>query len=204
MWDIWTLHSLSEKHKERKLLRNPSEHGAHPKREPLALFPRPKRGDAWVWRSTRVSTEDPSPHSRPSPTSPGSDATPHGLQHILSLSQSSGWRVGETHSPGAGSSPQKMPPSALQSHSTRTPSSTSHVAATRSLTSSRPPRRPLLTQRVQGEGHSRQAEPFEEPECAEHGHVHGQRHGQSEDEDEDDGEEQHRPPAEPARGQGHG
>lgn len=66
-----------------------------------------------------------------------------------------------------------------------------------------PPRRPLLTQRVQGEGHSRQAEPFEEPECAEHGHVHRQRHSQSEDEDEDDGEEQHRPPAKPASGRGH-
>ena len=120
MWDIWTLHSFSEKHKERKLLRNPSEHGAHPKREPLALFPGPKRGDAWVWRSTRVSTEDPGPQSRPSPTSPGGDAPRHGLRRILSPSQSSGWRAGETHSPGAGSSPQKMPPSALQSRSTRT------------------------------------------------------------------------------------
>lgn len=84
----------------------------------------------------------------------------------------------------------------------QTPARTSHAPATRSLTSSRPPRRPLLTQRVQGEGHSRQAEPFEEPECAEHGHIHRQRHGQSEDEDEDDGEEQHGPPAEPAHGQG--
>lgn len=107
-----------------------------------SLFP--KRGDAWVWRSTRVNMEDPGPRGRPSPTFPGGDATPHRLRRILSPSRSSGWRAGEMHSPGAGSSPRKMPSSALQSLSTQTPACTSHVVATRSLTSSRPPEGPYL------------------------------------------------------------